>query len=324
MQSSGGSNVLTQMAERRLVCEREIPIQQRRVEDALASYHKLFDSAKSGAQNTIQLQEKLGKLKGELREAEDALVKALAVKTRKEAKRMTIMESSSVTKARVEELKGLVKDQRQRKDEYAAIISQQSEALTACKEKSNQNRDYKEQIEEAVSWYNRVLGFRIECGHGVKFIFTNIRPKNPNEEYSFVIRHENETYNLLKCDPHLSGTKELVNELNKSNGLFKFVRTMRERFQQAAAQGHVSNKTYNDYQGISMHSLSLDQDSSIISLSGPVASFSTDHRHEPTLEKGLQSAESDTISRKVGKGNQVQSPRSASSVRRSSRLKVKN
>ncbi|XP_042040503.1 kinetochore protein SPC25 homolog isoform X2 [Salvia splendens] len=321
MQSSGESIVLTQMAEGRLVCEREIPIQQRRVDTALVSYRQLFDSAKSRAQNTIQLQEKLGKLKGELREAEDALVKSLAVKTRREAKRMTIMESLSDMKARVEELKGLVKDQRERKDEYAAIISHQSEALTICKEKSGQKGGYNEQIEEAISWYKRVLGFRIECGHGVKFIFTNIRPENPNEEYSFIIRHENETYSLLKCDPYLSGTKELVNELNKSNGLFKFVRTMREKFQQAAAQGHVSKKIYNDYPGISMHSSSLDQDSSVITTSAPVASFSTDHRHESTPEKGLQSAQSNSIPRNVGKGNQVQSTNSASSVRRSSRLK---
>ncbi|KAL1568243.1 kinetochore protein SPC25 isoform X2 [Salvia divinorum] len=322
MQSSGESIVLTQMAERRLVCEREIPIQQRRVDTALVSYRQLFDSAKSQAQNTIQFQEKLGKLKGELREAEDALVKSLAVKNRKEAKRMTIMESLSVMKARVEELKGLVKDQRERKDEYAAIISHQSEALTACKEKSGSdlNGEYKEQIEEAISWYKSVLGFRIECGHGVKFIFTNIRPENPNEEYSFIIRHENETYNLLKCDPYLSGTKELVDELNKSNGLFKFVRTMRARFQQAAAQGHISKKIQNAVPGISEHSSSLDQDSSIVSTSAPAASFSTDHRHESTPE-GLQSAQSNSIPRKAGKGNQVQSANSASSVRRSSRLR---
>lgn len=42
---------------------------------------------------------------------------------------MTIMESLSDMKARVEELKGLVKDQRERKDEYAAIISHQSEGV---------------------------------------------------------------------------------------------------------------------------------------------------------------------------------------------------
>lgn len=86
--------------------------------------------------------------------------------------------------------------------------------------------------------------------------------------------------------------------------------------------GHVSKKIYNDYPGISMHSSSLDQDSSVVTTSAPIASFSTDHRHESTPEKGLQSAQSNSISRNVGKGNQVQSPNSASSFRRSSRLKA--
>lgn len=39
-------------------------------------------------------------------------------------------------------------------------------ALTACREKCNQKKEQTEQIEGAISWYNRVLGFRIECGHG--------------------------------------------------------------------------------------------------------------------------------------------------------------
>ncbi|KAK4394789.1 hypothetical protein Sango_1633200 [Sesamum angolense] len=310
MQGSGKSNMRTRMAEMRLVCEREIPIQQHRIDSLHTLYSNRFDSAKSEAQRTIQLQEKLGTLKGELRE-EDGLVKALAVKTRKEAKRMAIEESISVMKARVEELKGIVEDQRGRKNEYAAIISQQSEALTACKDKCNQNREHREQIEEAISWYNKVLGFRIECGHGVKFIFSSISPKNPNEEYSFIIRHENEKYTLLNCDPHLSDTKELVYELNKTNGLFKFVRTMREKFQEAVARG------------ITLHGSSLDQDSSIVSVSAPVASVSSDHRYEsPLKEKGLQFSESNSKSRKVGKGHIVHSPGSASSLRRSSRLKV--
>ncbi|GFP79041.1 pyruvate phosphate dikinase 2 [Phtheirospermum japonicum] len=51
-------------------------------------------------------------------------------KTRKEAKRMAMMESISTIKARVEELNRLVEDQRERKDEYAAIISQQFEGST--------------------------------------------------------------------------------------------------------------------------------------------------------------------------------------------------
>ena len=42
---------------------------------------------------------------------------------------------------------------------------------------------------------------------------------------------------VLDCDPEVNDTKELINELNQSNGLFKFVRTMREKFQEAATCG---------------------------------------------------------------------------------------
>ena len=40
---------------------------------------------------------------------------------------MATMDSISATKARLEELKGIVEDQRARKDEYAAIISRQTD-----------------------------------------------------------------------------------------------------------------------------------------------------------------------------------------------------
>lgn len=302
----------TRLAETRLICEREIPIQQQRIVSTVISERNIFDSVKSKAQQTIHLQERLGKLKTELREAEDALVKALAVKTRKEAKQMAMRDSISETKARIEELKAIVENQRAKKDEYADIISQQSEALAAYEEKCNRISEHEEQIEEAISWYNRVLGFRIECGHGVKFIFSNINPKNENEQYSFVIRHENEIYTLLDCNPPLNDTRELICELNKSNGLFKFVRIMREKFQEVAAYGTSNQITY------------LDQDSSMISPSAPVASVSTDHRGESVVkEKEIQPDESNHISRKVGKLQAILSPGSASSVRRSSRLKVR-
>lgn len=42
---------------------------------------------------------------------------------------------------------------------------------------------------------------------------------------------------VLDCDPHLDDVKELILELNRTNGLFKFVRIMRQKFQEAAAQG---------------------------------------------------------------------------------------
>lgn len=50
-----------------------------------------------------------------------------AAKTRKEAKQIAIADSISSTKYTVEELRGVVENQRARKDEYAAIISQQAD-----------------------------------------------------------------------------------------------------------------------------------------------------------------------------------------------------
>lgn len=42
---------------------------------------------------------------------------------------------------------------------------------------------------------------------------------------------------VLHCEPSLKGTKELIHELNKTNGLFKFVRVMRRKFQEAMVEG---------------------------------------------------------------------------------------
>ncbi|PSR95884.1 Kinetochore protein like [Actinidia chinensis var. chinensis] len=318
MQSRTEGSVRTKMEELRLVCDREIPIQQQRVDAAIASFRKSLESTRAKARETVQNQAKLGKLKAELREAEDDLVKALAVKTRKVAKRMATMDSLSAAKARIEELKRIVEDQMARKNEYAEIISQQYEALSTCKEKCNTNTENRGEIEEAISWYNMVLGFRIECGHGVKFIFTDINVKNPKEEYSFSVRHEKDLYTLLDCDPHLDDTKELIHELNRTNGLFKFVRTMREKFQEAVAHG------------ISPQVTSLDQDYSTISESAPVSSVSTDSRSEfVSNQKEIQPEETNRQSKKVnyGRGGKLMagilSPGSASSLRRSSRSKVK-
>lgn len=57
-----------------------------------------------------------------------------SVKTRKEAKQIAVADSTSATKDRVEELRGVVENQRARKDEYAAIISQQNDGkIYSCK-----------------------------------------------------------------------------------------------------------------------------------------------------------------------------------------------
>nr|KAJ0203553.1 hypothetical protein LSAT_V11C500234380 [Lactuca sativa] len=233
----GDRDIRAKMAELRLITDKEIEIHQRRQEAAVLSLRKSLQSIKFDAQETVLNQDKIGKLKAQLRAVEDDLVKALSVKTRKEAKKMAIADSISATKARLEEHKKIVADQRTRKDEFAAIISESFEALKENEEKHSQDAERREEIEEAISWYNRVLGFRIETGHGIKFIFSNINKKNPNEEYYFTIRLENDIYSLLDCHPNVSEVKKLIHELNATNGLYRFVRTMRAKFQEVSAVG---------------------------------------------------------------------------------------
>ncbi|OWM90515.1 hypothetical protein CDL15_Pgr014818 [Punica granatum] len=286
---------------------------------------------------------RLLKMKSSLKEAEDELVKALAglppdlfdisisvvpllkrgfvelvafdyvVKTRTEAKRMATTESISAIKARVEELKRILQDQKARRDEYAAIMSRESLGLAAAEEKNEQGAKWKEEIQEAISWYSRVLGLRIEGGSGVKFMFNNVDVKRPDHVYSFTIRHANDTYTLLQCDPLVDSTKELVLELNKSNDLYKFVRIMRRKFQEAA-------------EGSLPQMVALPQESLTVSVSAPVTSVSTEISGTPTSEPEDQFQHT-KVNKNVKKANPGRAAKesalssgSASSLRRSSRF----
>ncbi|BFG32513.1 hypothetical protein CerSpe_187870 [Prunus speciosa] len=309
MDSQPEESVRTKMESLRMACEKEIPILQQNMDTFTASFQGDLASIRATVQETLRHQGKVREAKAKLREAEDELFKALAVKTRKEAKRMALMDAIAARKARNEEIKRKVQDRRDTRDEYAAILSQQS-----FESEEEFNQDSKDEIQEAISWYNRILGFHIEGGHGVKFTFKNICSKNPNQEFSFTVRHANDTYTLLDCDPHLNEIKELIRELNRTNGLFKFVRDMRLKFQEAAAQGLPAV---------------LPQDSSTISGSAPAFSVSTE-RSESLAKIGehqIQYGEGNSQFKKPnhGKGSKyaLLSPRSASSVRRSPRFKVK-
>ncbi|XP_050377584.1 kinetochore protein SPC25 homolog [Argentina anserina] len=310
MDSNPEDSVRSKMESLRLACDREIPTQLQKTDAAAAALHDSLASIRARVQETVQCKGKVGEAKAKLRKAEDGLFKALATKTRKEAKRMAMMDAISARKARIDELKRVVQDRRAKRDEYAEIISQQ---YFESEDRSITNS--KEEVEEAILWYNKVLGFNIEGGHGVRFTFKNINLKNPDEEFSFTVRHANDVYTLLDCEPHLNEIKELLDELNRTNGLFKFVRDMRQRFQEAASQGLA---------------MVMHQEYSTISGSAPAWSMST-----VRSESFAKSHEKDQVQHKKparlvkklspGKGSksQSQSPGSALSLRRSPRFKVR-
>ncbi|XP_074284296.1 kinetochore protein SPC25 homolog [Silene latifolia] len=264
--------VQANMEKLRKVCEKDISNHQQQIDSSFSYFHNSLHSIRSNFDQTPLNQVKLGKLKAELRELEDELVRALAVKTRKEAKRITIADSLSDTRIKVDELQKIVRDQAARKDEYAAILSEQSKALEESEEKSREAVMHREEIKDACTWYNRVLGFHIDGGHGVKFTFTYINRKFLSEEYSFTIRHANNVYTLIQCDPQFNDTEESVKELNKSNGLYKFVRIMRDKFQ-AKASGSMSQIIYQD------------QDYTSTSISAPSASIDSRSQSSPPLKE---------------------------------------
>ncbi|XP_021889045.1 probable kinetochore protein SPC25 [Carica papaya] len=194
-------------------------------------------------------------------------------------------------------------------------MSQESLALAALEEKASQDIENKADAQDCILWYNRVLGLQIEGGHGVRFNFTDINPQNPKEEYFFTVRHANDTYTLLDCAPHVNDIKELIQELNGTNGLFRFVRIMREKFQEVAEHG------------IQPQTRTTQQDVSTISLSAPVLSVSSDKSTSPAERSECQipcepNKQLKIVNRGRGATSAILSPGSISSLQQSPRFKL--
>ncbi|XP_058755803.1 kinetochore protein SPC25 homolog [Vicia villosa] len=284
------------------------------IDVATDSLSESFQSLKSKSQQTSQNQVQLQDVKSKLKGVEDELVEVLAEKTRKEAKRMALMNAIASAKARVGNLNTSIEEVRARKQEFTEFLSQQSLDLAASEEKLNESIEHTNETRDAISWYNRVLGFHVKGGRGVKLTFKNINLKNPNEEYTFIVLHDKNTYSLLSCEPHVNGIEELVDELNKTNGLFKFVKAMRTKFQQTLVQGSLVLTTVEP------------GESAFISSSAPATSIrgdstTTENEHQVELSDGSAQLKKKNSRRR--KSVALLSPVSASSVRKSPRLKAR-
>uniref|UniRef100_A0A453GX05 Kinetochore protein SPC25 n=1 Tax=Aegilops tauschii subsp. strangulata TaxID=200361 RepID=A0A453GX05_AEGTS len=179
--------------------------------------------------------QKLNSLKDQLRGLEAGLAEALSTQLKKESECKLTSESISNATATNEQLRGLLLDQRARRDEFANVISHQLQAIEALE--ANVDVMGKKNLDEAIMWYNKFLGFRVVAGEGVKFVFNKVDMQSPDDEYSFCIKVNKDEYSLIQCIPLLKDTEELVKDLNRTNDLFKFVRTMRARFQAAGING---------------------------------------------------------------------------------------
>ncbi|KAF7040812.1 hypothetical protein CFC21_050687 [Triticum aestivum] len=223
------------MAAARAACERRIAQGRERTAAAASAFRGAILSARSLAEHSVAHREKLNSLKDQLRGLEAGLAEALSTQLKKESECKLTSESISNATATNEQLRGLLLDQRARRDEFANVISHQLQAIEALE--ANVDVMGKKNLDEAIMWYNKFLGFRVVAGEGVKFVFNKVDMQSPDDEYSFCIKVNKDEYNLIQCIPLLKDTEELVKDLNRTNDLFKFVRTMRARFQSAGIKG---------------------------------------------------------------------------------------
>ncbi|KAM3336561.1 hypothetical protein ACQJBY_030524 [Aegilops geniculata] len=223
------------MAAARAACDRRIAQGRERTAAATSAFRGAILSARSLAEHSVAHREKLNALKDQLRGLEAGLAEALSTQLKKESECKLTSESISNAAATNEQLRGLVLEQRARRDEFANVIAHQLEAIEALE--ANVDAMGKKNLDEAITWYNKFLGFRVVAGGGVKFVFNKVDMQNPEDEYSFCIKVNKDEYSLIQCIPLLKDTEELVKDLNRTNDLFKFVRTMRARFQAAGING---------------------------------------------------------------------------------------
>ncbi|CAM0885561.1 unnamed protein product [Alopecurus aequalis] len=223
------------MAARRAACERRIAQGRERTAAAASAFRAAILSARSLAGENVAHREKLNGLKDQLRGLEAGLAEALSTQQKKESECRHTSESIANATTTNEHLRSLVSEQRARRDEYADAISHQLQAVEALE--ANFDVVAKKNLDDALMWYKKFLGFQVVAGEGVKFVFNNVNMQSPDNEYSFCIKVTKDEYKLIQCIPMLKDSEELVKDLNCTNDLFKFVRIMRARFQAAATKG---------------------------------------------------------------------------------------
>ncbi|ESQ45779.1 hypothetical protein EUTSA_v10010553mg [Eutrema salsugineum] len=295
----------TTMASLGLMCDKDMNEQRLKMDSFIASpFQRSMDSVLERAKATAQSQVELANMKARLRDAEDELVKVLAEKTRKEARQVGLRDSISATQSRIEVLRRTLQLQKSKREEHAKLHAANRLSLSVSKDNTGKVTEEKGDIQETISWYNQALGFHVEAGHGVKFTFTNIDAKRHTREFSFTVHYGNDIYTLLDCNPQLDGIEERVQELNKTNDLFGFVRLMRDKFLKA---------TFSE---LPTNSENPKQETSIISASAPAiteTSMSTPENKGSKVQLNRR--------HKRSSDSPLPSPAPTSSARRSSRLK---
>jgi kinetochore protein Spc25, animal type len=92
-------------------------------------------------------------------------------------------------------------------------------------------------LKHASKMYADRLGLRFEYGaeEKLRLVFKFVDKFAPEREFSFGVRLDGATYEIVECEPELDVIDALLRECNRTNDFGKFVRDVRKAFQAHAA-----------------------------------------------------------------------------------------
>ncbi|KAG8197459.1 hypothetical protein JTE90_014940 [Oedothorax gibbosus] len=102
--------------------------------------------------------------------------------------------------------------------------------------------------------YTQYLGFEIKlvmCDpnkdlYCTKFSFKNIHKVHQDKFYSFILILQNDSYKVSECLPLIPELNEMVQDLNKTNDLHRFIKQVRRKFCALSCSKEPLNDCTND------------------------------------------------------------------------------
>lgn len=110
---------------------------------------------------------------------------------------------------------------------------QEQKELIEAQERATRQR--LEALNQAERFFKERMGleFRKIDGEHVQFVFTNVDSKAHDRSFYLTVKIANNQYYVTDCCPSIEGIPAMVEELNKSNNLMKFVVETRKKFKLA-------------------------------------------------------------------------------------------
>ncbi|KAK4527330.1 hypothetical protein GAYE_SCF38G5252 [Galdieria yellowstonensis] len=116
-------------------------------------------------------------------------------------------------------------------ENHSSRLKSRQRVISEINETSQQKLN---NVRKAIRTYENCLGLRLETTENgrIAFIFTHIDGQDPGREYSFCIFvDENDHYQVESCTPPVEDLTVLLENLNQDNDLFRFILSVRKRFQ---------------------------------------------------------------------------------------------